>query len=130
MKRLIRPVLFVGAVLALLLSPSMGRAQGPVAPRIAELEDLWSHLPDIDTRTQVVSPTAQQLNVRSAVGCELQIGTRFGTLQSLINYQGTLATGLNSDPKAQATAARQWILTNRVLFRTLGAVGQQPGTGQ
>lgn len=116
MKRLIRPVLLVGAVLALVFSPSMGRAQGPVPPRIAELEDLWSHLPDIDTRTQVISPTAQQLNVVQQLGATAS-WTRFGTVKSLINYQGTLATGLNSDPKAQATSARQWILANRGLFR-------------
>jgi hypothetical protein len=116
MKRVIRPVLFVAAVLALVFSPGLGRAQGPVLPRIAELEDLWQHLPDIDTRAQAISPTAQQVNRVKQLGASAT-WTRFGTVESLINFRGVLAKGLNSDPKAQAVAARDWIRANRDLFR-------------
>lgn len=97
----------------LVLSPDLGRAQGPVNPGIVDIEDLWRHAPDVDTRVRVLQPTPGQL----AMVTKLQANAtwnQFGTPRSLIKYGGYLSAPIAGAP---STAARTWIRTYRGLFR-------------
>ncbi len=71
------------------------------------------HLADLDNRKGRVEPTTAQRDRVAALGATAR-WNEFGTPVSLINYSGSLATGLSSDA---ATAARQFISANRELFR-------------
>lgn len=112
MQRMVRSVLFVGLVLGLLVSPTLGWAQTQT-PEVTDLEDLWEHLPDFDTRQGVIQPTTAQVTAVENLGAQVVWG-RFGTPHSLIKFDGDLATGLGGEA---ATAAREWIRSNRSLFR-------------
>ena len=72
-----------------------------------------SGLPDKDFRSGSIQPTATQRQRVTQLGAAVS-WNRFGTPQSLIKYGGWLATGLSGSPE---TAARNWIRSNRSLFR-------------
>lgn len=97
----------------LVLSPDLGRAQGPVNPGIVDIEDLWRHAPDIDTRVRVLQPTSGQLDAVRNLQASAS-WNQFGTPRSLIKYGGYLSASITGAP---ATAARTWVRTNRALFR-------------
>ncbi|HKR58409.1 MAG TPA: hypothetical protein VJS64_01650, partial [Pyrinomonadaceae bacterium] len=71
-------------------------------------------LPNFDTRTGSVSPTATQLTIVSDLGATAQ-WNEFGTPKSLIKHGGYLATGLSGD--SAVTAAKSWIDANKALYR-------------
>ena len=70
-------------------------------------------LPDKDFRAGSIQPTLAQRNRAIQLGATVR-WNKFGTPQSLIKYGGWLTSGLNGAPE---TAARNWIRTNRALFR-------------
>src|SRR5215212_7246532 len=112
MERFFRLALFAAVILGLVLVPTLGRAQGLAAPGIVELEDLWAKQPDLDARTTVVQPTAEQRAAVTRMGAHASWNAS-GTPLSLINYQGYLSPAPAGDA---ATAARAWIRANRALF--------------
>ncbi len=108
--------LLVGVLCSFFLTQSTpvgAQGEGANIVEIPELEDLHAALPDFDTRTAVVNPSASQLNMVSAMGATAR-WNRFGTPHSLIKYGDFLATGLSGEP---AIAAREWVRANRNLFR-------------
>ncbi|HUR16592.1 MAG TPA: M36 family metallopeptidase [Candidatus Limnocylindrales bacterium] len=70
-------------------------------------------LSDKDFRAGSVQPTSAQISRVTQLGASVR-WNRWGTPQSLIKRSGWLATGLSGTPE---TAARNWIRTNRTLFR-------------
>jgi len=68
---------------------------------------------DVDDRAGRVVPSAAQRASADALDATVR-WNRFGTPQSLIRYDGYLATGLSGDP---AVAARGWLRDNAGLFR-------------
>jgi extracellular elastinolytic metalloproteinase len=79
----------------------------------AQITEAHTALPDFDSRVGKSEPTGAQLAQVANLGAQVK-WNRFGTPQSLIKYGGFLATGLANDP---VVAARDWIRTNRTLFR-------------
>ncbi|MDQ6625939.1 MAG: hypothetical protein M3Y69_07355, partial [Verrucomicrobiota bacterium] len=77
------------------------------------LYDAPQGLPDFDSRTGSVAPSADQLSAVQALGAKAE-WNQFGTVHTLLKYGGFLATGLQGDP---VTRAREWIRANRGLFR-------------
>ncbi len=78
--------------------------------------NLWDReqgLPDLDARVGSISPTADQLSRVKSLGARAE-WNKFGTIHTMTKYGGFLATGLSGDP---VSAAREWIRSNRVLFR-------------
>ncbi len=112
---LVLTILMVTSLLLPLTTRQTASAQGlgPQVVDIPELEQLHEALPDFDARTMVLAPTAGQLSQVSALGAHAS-WNRFGTPKSLIKYGDFLATGLSGDAP---TAAREWIRSNRSLFR-------------
>ena len=77
-------------------------------------------LPDRDTRTGTIRPSADQRADARAIGAQVA-WNRFGTPSSLVDPGGTLATGVRgASPQA---AARAWLDANRDLFRLGSADG-------
>ena len=75
---------------------------------------------DWPTRTSEqasIQPSTAQMTRVSQLGATVR-WNKWGTPQSLIKYGGWLATGLGGTPE---TAARNWIRTNRTLFRLTDA---------
>lgn len=68
---------------------------------------------DVDNRSGQVAPSAAQKSLVSSIGATAR-WNRWGTPESLIKYGGYLATGLQGDP---VTASRNWIRTNKALFK-------------
>ena len=99
--------LFVGAQVLLLLTLA-----APL-PGVAVSPSAVAGLSDKDFRTGSIQPSATQKSRAAQLGATVR-WNRFGTPQSLIKYGGYLATGLNGSPE---NAARNWIRTNRTLFR-------------
>src|SRR5207249_3444430 len=77
------------------------------------LWDAAQGLPDLDNRAGQVTPTAQQMALVDSLGARAE-WNQFGTVQTMLKDGGFLATGLSGDP---VSAAREWIRSNRVLFR-------------
>src|SRR3954452_18944752 len=114
MERLLRPLSVFGLAVALIVFPNIGQVTASsTASPVRDLEDLHKVLPDLDSRTAVIAPSASQLDAVSALGAHA-LWTKFGTPESLIKYGGFLATGLSGDP---ATAARAWVRANKALFQ-------------
>lgn len=90
----------------LLLAPQMAFGQ-------AQILDVHEPLPDIDTRTEKIAPNSTQVVMVARLGAAVR-WNKFGTPQSLIKYGGYLATGQKGAP---TIVARNWIRTNRALFR-------------
>ena len=95
------------ACLALLAAPPGGRA-------IVFLDDEAVQLPDFDSRTAVVEPTAAQLDAVSALGASATWNS-FGTPQSLVKSGGFLATDVQGADAASAVQA--WLAANAGLFK-------------
>jgi len=109
-----RVITIAGAlVLAVLFLPHAAFGQ-------AQIFEVQQGLPDFDSRTAVVQPTSQQLDIVSALSATAR-WNHFGTPQSLINYGGYLATGLSGDG---VTAARSFIASHAALFRLSPAAVQ------
>ncbi len=70
-------------------------------------------LPDFDSRVGSIAPSAAQLSAVQALGATAD-WNQFGTIHTLLKYGGFLASGVQGEPVA---AAREWIRSNRVLFR-------------
>ncbi len=105
-------MLFVCSV-ATLSTASVSRAD-PSPPSGANwLLDVHEGLPDFDTRTSRLSPSAQQLALADSLGATVRWNA-FGTPQSMIKYGDYLATGLSGDA---VSVARAFVRANRVLFR-------------
>jgi len=98
--------LIVGAQILLLLTLA---APAP----ILAVDGSAAGLPDKDFRVGSIQPTSAQTGRVTQLGATAR-WNRFGTPQSLIKYGGWLGSGLNGSPE---TAARNWIRTNRTLFR-------------
>src|SRR5260370_1308790 len=96
----------IGFAVLMLLMPSSALGQ-------AQILEVHEGLADLDARTGVVQPTSQQLTAVSNLGASAT-WNQFGTPQSLIKYDGSLASGLSGDPVA---AALSWIRANAALFR-------------
>ncbi|HYY57786.1 MAG TPA: M36 family metallopeptidase [Pyrinomonadaceae bacterium] len=79
----------------------------------ALLFDSQAGLPDFDSRTSGVAPTAAQVATVSSLGATAR-WNRFGTPHSMVKYNGYLATGLDGDA---ITVARTFISLQRALFR-------------
>ena len=84
---------------------------------IAEILSVHNPLPDFDSRTDLLAPTASQLVTVDQLAARAT-WNRFGTPQSLIGINGDLAGGYSLDP---ATAARDWLRDEADLFRTTPA---------
>ena len=96
------------AGLSVVLLAAVSTARGAV-----EIEGLHTGLPDLDTRTAEVAPTAAQTDSGAQLGAAVS-WNRFGTPSSVYNLDGNLATGITA-PTAVA-AARTWLDRNAALF--------------
>jgi extracellular elastinolytic metalloproteinase len=76
------------------------------------LFDTQQGLPDIDNRVGIVKPNASQISLADSLGAKVE-WNKFGTVHTMLKYGGFLGAA-SGDP---VSAARQWIRTNRVLFR-------------
>jgi extracellular elastinolytic metalloproteinase len=101
------------AALGAALLVAVSAAHGAV-----DIEGLHEALPDLDTRTAVVAPTAAQEAAADRLGADVT-WNRFGTPSSVYNLTGNLATGVQA-PTAVA-AARAWLGQNAELFGLAGA---------
>ncbi|HWT01229.1 MAG TPA: M36 family metallopeptidase [Pyrinomonadaceae bacterium] len=79
----------------------------------ALVHDNQAALLDLDKRTGAIAPTAAQLSAASALGATAR-WNRFGTVHSMIKYDGYLASGLSGDA---VQVARSFISQHRDLFR-------------
>ncbi|HEX6131399.1 MAG TPA: M36 family metallopeptidase, partial [Actinomycetota bacterium] len=86
----------------------------PLSSAVGNIEEIHHGLPAIDTRTEVVEPTAAQLELVRGLGAEA-VWNRYGTPQSLIRHGGYLGTGVEGATAAEA--ARAWLDANRALFK-------------
>jgi extracellular elastinolytic metalloproteinase len=86
----------------------LGLVAAPSAFAIGQIIEKQDGLSDIDARVGSKPPSASQQQLVSQLGAHVT-WNRFGTPQSLIKYDGYLATGLSSDPVA---AARTFINKN------------------
>jgi hypothetical protein len=68
---------------------------------------------DVDARLGSVAPSAAQLGQVSNLGA-IARWNRFGTVQSMVKYNGYLGTGYSGDAVA---VARAWLSDNAALFR-------------
>ena len=109
-----RSALAAAAVGAAVLASS-----GATALAAGDATDDAHGLPDRDTRTGSLRPTAAQSAGARALGTQVA-WNRFGTPSSLVDPGRSLATGVRGDT-AEA-AARNWLADNKALFR-LDAVG-------
>jgi extracellular elastinolytic metalloproteinase len=91
----------------------LGLVAAPSAFAIGQIIEKQDGLSDIDARVGSKPPSVSQQQLVSQLGAHVT-WNRFGTPQSLIKYDGYLATGLSSDPVA---AARTFINKNKALFR-------------
>ena len=91
----------------------LGLIAAPSAFGIGQIIEKQDGLADLDARVGSKPPSASQQQRVSQLGGHVT-WNRFGTPQSLIKYDGWLATGLGGDPVA---AARKFISQNKVLFR-------------
>jgi extracellular elastinolytic metalloproteinase len=101
--------IFLAALaLALLtaLAPAAALAQALVA-------DNQVGLPNLDKRVGSIAPTAAQLSAATSLGATTR-WNRFGTVHSMIKYDGSLASGLQGDA---VQVARAFISQHRDLFR-------------
>ncbi len=101
-------VLLAALALALLtaLAPATALAQALVA-------DNQVGRPNLDKRVGSIAPTAAQLSAASSLGATTR-WNRFGTVHSMIKYDGYLASGLQGDA---VQVARAFISQHRDLFR-------------
>lgn len=74
-------------------------------------------LSDVDTRVGAIAPSAAQLKQAAALGATSR-WNRYGTPESMIRYDGALATGLTGTPVQQA---RAFVRANRGLFKLTDA---------
>jgi len=109
------PLFSLGVVLAVMvgLLPAGATGQEGEAGRGVGFQGEVGGPPDVDRRQGRRAPTPAQ----EAAAADMAAAVRwndFGTPQSLIRYDGYLATGLSDDP---VVAAREWLRDNRALFR-------------
>ena len=101
------------AGLAVVLLAVVSTARGAV-----EIEGLNNALPDLDTRTTEVAPTAAQTTAAQKLGAAVS-WNRFGTPSSVYNLDGNLASGITAPTAVEA--ARAWLDRNATLFGLTGA---------
>jgi hypothetical protein len=99
--------------MALLATALLAMAPAAPARDLSAVPTGSDELPNLDTRSGAVVPTAGQRALVGRLGASVR-WNRFGTPESLVRYGGYLATGLSPDPVA---AARAWIRDDRALFR-------------
>ena len=105
---------FLALIVFVLASPAAPGADSQVGPPAPAVEPLDDHGPDnFDARAGSVVPSGEAEAIAASIGDRVS-WNKFGTAQSLIKYGGFLATGLSTDP---VEAARQFVSTNRALFR-------------
>jgi hypothetical protein len=94
--------------------PLVGPAAAARAPQGAfDFQGENHGIEDIDARAGSIAPTSAQKQIVQELGATVD-WNRFGTPHTLIRHGGFLAEGLDSDA---ATAARDFVSDNRILFR-------------
>ena len=85
------------------------------APALAQalVADNQVARPNIDKRVGSIAPTAAQLSAAASLGATTR-WNRFGTVHSMIKYDGYLASGLQGDA---VQVARAFVSQHRELFR-------------
>jgi extracellular elastinolytic metalloproteinase len=91
---------------------------GASAYGAAHIPEVHTELPDVDTRTATVDPSAAQLAAAEQLGADVT-WNQFGTPSTVFNLNGNLASGVaGSDAVA---AVRSWLDRNKTLFRLSSA---------
>jgi extracellular elastinolytic metalloproteinase len=108
-RRLLALTIAAAAVLVALPAAGVAAIHLP-----AKIDAPRNPIPDFDTRAGRVAPSAAQQQAAAGLGATVR-WNRFGTPASLINYDGSLATGVAGANAVDA--ARAFVSANASLFR-------------
>ncbi len=101
------PLMIIVLMLMVMMIPSTSFG-------VLNLWDTPQGMPNIDTRKGEIKPDEEQLARISSLNGAKAEWTKFGTVRTLTKNGGFIATNLTGEP---VTAARNWIRSNRDLFR-------------